>query len=130
MLAGLAAAALAAASASAQRLSEQFIPVGRSPGVSGVSAVIGTVTTVDQARGIMMVEVAGVPTSFVMTPRTQVWLDRSDLREMSLEVGYDGLRVGDVVEVKRGDPEVQAAAFGPNAARIADWIKIEASARD
>jgi hypothetical protein len=45
-------------------------------------------------------------------------------------VGYAGLRVGDLVEVKRGDPEVVAATAGAGEARIADWIKIEATARD
>jgi hypothetical protein len=130
LIAGLALAGAAAAPAAAQRLSEQFIPVGYSPGVSGVSAVIGEVVAVDELRGVMTVEVDGGLQRFVMTPRTSVWLDRSDERMHSLDVGYDGLRIGDRVEVKRGDPEVTAANFGASPASIADWIKIEASARD
>jgi hypothetical protein len=65
-----------------------------------------------------------------MTPSTEVWLDRSSERRSNLAVGYAGLRIGDLVEVKRGDPEVVAASVGASEARIADWIKIEATARD
>jgi hypothetical protein len=130
-IAGLAFVGVAAAPATAQRISERYIPVGESPGVSGVSAVVGTVVSVDQLRGVMTVEVDGQNQRFVMTPRTSVWLDRSTERLENLDVGYDGLRIGDLVEVKRGDPEVTAAAAGTTSqAAIADWIKIEASARD
>ncbi len=127
--AGLALAGAAAGAAQAQRLAEQFIPIGDSPGVSGVSSVLGEVTAIDEARGVMTVEVDGQPVSFVMTPFTNVWLDRSDEKRSSLDVGYAGLHVGDVVEVKRGDPVAVAAGVGADGGPVADWIKIDATAR-
>jgi hypothetical protein len=128
--AGLMLAAATAASAQAQRLTEQYIPIGESPGVSGSElAVIGTVTEVDQRRGVMTVDVAGQPTMFVMTPQTHVWLDRSDEGGANLDVGYAGLNVGDVVEVKSGEPAVLAASAGGAKTPVVEWIKIDATER-
>jgi hypothetical protein len=128
-VAGLALAGVAAASANAQRLAEQFIPIGESPGVSGVTSVVGEVTDIDERQGVMTVDVGGEPVGFVMTPFTNVWLDQSDERQASLDVGYDGLLVGDRVEVKAGDPVAAAAGVDAEGAPVADWIKIDATAR-
>lgn len=117
--------------ASAQRLTEQFIPVGESPGVSGVSAVIGRVVSVDPTRGLLVVEVDGRPVSYVMTPDSDIWLDRSDERMATLGVNMTALEVGDLVEIKGETPEAAVASTaGAAPARLADWIKIDASARD
>ena len=117
--------------AAAQMATEQYIPVGQSPGVSGVTAEIGVVTHVDNTAGIMTIDVGGEEHAFVMTRYTDVWLDRSDEGQPNMHVGYAGLEIGDVVEVNRGDAVAASAGVGDaSPLPLADWIKIDQTERD
>ena len=103
----------------AQKTTEQFIPVGQSPGVSGNHSVIGKVQAVN-ARD-QTVTIAG-PTGTVsakLTERTKIWLDRSKIRQANVKGTLADLRPGVTVEVKLEDPQ-RGASGGP-----AEWIKAQ-----
>jgi hypothetical protein len=105
--------------ACAQRTTEQYIPIGQSPGISGVRSYIGAITAVDpQGRTITVQDSTGAHTIRVVE-RTRIWLDRSAER-LSNDAGeMSDLRVGRRVEVKYVDDEARDTA---------DWIKVAVTA--
>lgn len=96
----------------AQEATEQFIPVGRSPGLSGIQTVIGNVEAVDAEAATVTVE--GVPPVRI-TERTRIWLDRSQIGETSTVGTLEDVQVGRRIEVKFVDNEAREEA---------DWIKV------
>jgi hypothetical protein len=105
--------------ATAQKATERFIPIGQSPGLSGHSTVIGTISTF--ANGMLEFSVSGNtgPQRVRVTPATRIWLDRSIASQPTLAGSPAELRAGRRVEVKLADAATPAAA---------DWIKIEVAA--
>jgi hypothetical protein len=115
LFAALASVALAGA-AGAHPATEQFIPIGESP---GPGVVQGTATpVVEPASGgppILAVERAGEEVgAYVVTPRTRIYIDRSDRGLPSLVGTLDDVQPGSIVEVRISDPET----------RVAEWIKV------
>jgi hypothetical protein len=108
-------AACALAPASAQQATERYVPIGRSPGVSGVSTVTGTVESVDAAAGRLTLRTDTGPRVLEIADATRIWLDRSALGESNRAASLGACQPGREVEVK-------LAAGG----RRADWIKIRA----
>jgi hypothetical protein len=106
----------ATAFAHGQKATEQFIPVGQSPGVSGKHTSIGEVAEVD-ARGktVTIIEPAGKRTVKI-TDKTRIWLDRSKLKQASATGGFADLKKGRRVEVKYEDPTRRD---------VAEWVKVE-----
>ena len=103
----------------AQRTTEQFIPLGQSPGVSNVLSYIGEIESVDQSASTVTVAGPDGSMTFRMTDSTDVWLDRSGMQQ-SNEVGSPAdLAAGRRVEVKYQDPETR---------EVAEWIKVAAAA--
>jgi hypothetical protein len=109
----------AALIATAQKATERFIPLGQSPGLSGRSTMMGTVSTF--ANGMLEFSVAAntAPQRVRVTPATRIWLDRSSASQPTLAGNPAELRAGRRVEVKLADAATPATA---------DWIKIEAAA--
>jgi hypothetical protein len=105
------------APAHAQRATERYVPIGRSPGLSGVSTVMGSVETVDPDGGRLTLRSAAGPREVEVDDSTRIWLDRSALGETNLAADLGDCRAGRSVEVKIG-------AGG----RVAEWIKIRAPA--
>jgi hypothetical protein len=97
----------------AQKMTEQFIPIGQSPGLSNEYTYIGAIESVDQdARTVTAA--GGHPVD--ITEETHIWLDRSSL-ELSNQVGdFADLQRGGKVEIKYEDNENKA---------VADWVKVE-----
>jgi len=91
----------------AQAATEVHIPIGRSPGVSGVTSVIGTVESVDPFT------VAG--RTFELTDRTIVYLDRNKLQRTNSVGVFGSIELGDFVEVR-------PLSRQPS---VADWVKVE-----
>jgi hypothetical protein len=105
-----------AGSVSAQRMTEQYIPIGRSPGVSGTKyALLGTIDSVSLARKTLRITGPQGPVTVTFTDSTKIWIDRSAHGE-SAQVGSPAdLTVGRRIEVK----------FVSEATRtVADWIKV------
>lgn len=102
--------------AQAQRATERYVPIGRSPGLSGVSTVIGTVEAVDAASGLLRVRAAAEIREVQTQATTRIWLDRSARGESSASAELLDCRAGAEVEVK----------LAPDG-RSAEWIKVRAS---
>lgn len=117
---GLGIALLCASShAHGQKATEQYIPIGQSPGVSQKLTYIGPIQNVDpRGRTITVVEPSG-PRTVKITERTRIWLDRTKLKSTNLKGSFEDLRKGRRVEVRYADPAQR---------RIADWVKVEIGA--
>ena len=102
--------------ASGQKATEQFIPIGKSPGLSGEYTKIGTLDEASaQAQSLTMSDASGSYTVRV-AETTRIWLDKSGLKSPN-EVGtFSDLKPGRMVEVKykNNDPESEL-----------EWIKVQ-----
>jgi len=126
-LVGMSALLWGSASApSAQKMTEQFIPIGQSPGLSGKYTVIGKLQSVNaQEKTCTVADTTGATSGALnvrITERTKIWLDRSKLEQPNLEGTIADLRPGATVEVKPESYQ-RGVSSGP-----ADWIKVQAPA--
>ena len=103
LLVGLAVAATAAP-AGAQRTTERFIPLGQSPGVSGISAFMGSISAVDPSRRTMTITGPGGAMMVRISDSTRIWVDRSIQRQSTTLGRLTDLWVGWNAEVKYLDP--------------------------
>jgi len=107
----------------AQKLTEQFIPIGQSPGLSGKYTVIGKLQSVNaQEKTCTVADTTGATSGALnvrITERTKIWLDRSKLQQPNLEGTIADLRPGATVEVKP-EGHQRGVTSGP-----ADWIKVQ-----
>lgn len=114
-IAGLA-AFIATSTAYAHPATEQFVPIGQSPGPGVVQGTAAAVA--EPASGgptIVGVESQGTEVgAYVVTPATRVYIDRSAQGLPSLVGTIDDVQPGRVIEV-RIDPE----------SRAAEWIKVQ-----
>ncbi len=104
-----------AQAALAQQTTEQFIPVGQSPGVSNVLSYIGEVESMDQSASTVTVAGSDGSMTYRIMPSTEIWLDRSGMGESNGVGSLADLAVSRRVEVKYQDPETR---------KIADWVKV------
>jgi hypothetical protein len=109
---------LAAAPAAAQRTTEQFIPIGQSPGVSGKLTVIGTIGSVDAAGRTFTVTTPSGPVRIALGDQTRVWIDASRVQKPARRGGIGDVQGGRRVEVLFEDPSTHTRAL---------WVKIEAA---
>ena len=100
--------------ARAQEATEQFIPLGQSP---GLSSDIGMIDLVDQVAQVIVIkeEPASGGRPVQVTEQTRIWIDRSAFRESNIAGGFDDLKTGRQVEVKYQDDERRERA---------EWIKV------
>lgn len=103
--------------ANAQQTTEQYIPIGRSPGVSDKYSYIGNIVAIDRKTRTITVEDRGEIRTIKVTAETRIWFDRSKVRRENIVATYGDCEVGLRVELMhvRGDENVAA------------WIKIEAT---
>jgi hypothetical protein len=102
--------------ASAQKATEQFIPIGRSPGVSGKLSWIGEIVGTDLRRRTLTIGEAQGTRTVKITDKTRIFLDRSKLKQPNLTGSFADLKQGRRAEVK-----YEAGAQG----HTADWVKVE-----
>ena len=105
--------------ADAQRTTEQFIPIGQSPGLSGVVTLVGEIVAVDPGAGSFTLRRPGDADTVTatVTNDTRIWLDRSSIGLASVTGGFGDLFVGGVAEIHFRDQEAR---------RDAAWVKIQA----
>ena len=104
-----------ASNAHGQQTTEKYIPVGQSPGVSGVSSYIGQIESADASNRTVTVSGPEGARTIRVTEETSIWLDRSELRLTNQTGSMADLRPGRRVEVKYVDEETYETA---------DWIKV------
>lgn len=112
-------ALLVGTAVSAQERTERFIPIGESPGISGVYSTIGTITEVDAERRTITVRGETETLTVRILEDTDVWIDRSAARQTNLVGDWSDLEPGRTVEVKCVDLEVREEA---------DWVKVAGGA--
>lgn len=103
--------------ATAQMTTERFIPIGKSPGVSGKYSYIGEIVAVDPASHTITVRDERGDHRITVNDDTDVWLDKSALRRTNTIGGYADCKVGTRVEVMHTRTDES----------VARWIKIDAS---
>jgi streptogramin lyase len=108
-------ALLLAGAAAAQEETERFIPIGKSPGVSGISSMIGTIQAADAEHRTITVESGGETMTVRIAEDTSVWIDRSAVRQTNLVGNDSDLEVGRTVEVKYVDDDERD---------VAEWVKV------
>jgi hypothetical protein len=100
-----------------QKETERYIPIGRSPGLSGRYTSIGSITAVDaRAKTITIADTAG-PRTVQLTDTTRIWLDRSKARLTNVSGRWADLVPGRRVEAKYQLPVARG--------HVAEWVKIE-----
>ncbi len=113
-IAALFAFLLSAPGAQSQKSTEQFIPIGQSPGLSTVLTDIAAIAEVDADARTITLSVAG-GRRVKVTEGTTIWLDRSKIRQSNVVGGFEDLRVGLQVEVNYEDSQRR---------EMAEWIKV------
>lgn len=105
-----------ASTAFGQEQTERYIPIGKSPGLSGVYAYLGEIVAVDAANRTITVRDSTETRTVEVAERTRIWLDRSALEQTNLVGTFDDLQVGRTVEIQYVDHETKETA---------DWIKVD-----
>lgn len=99
-----------------QKATEQFIPIGQSPGLSYKVTHMGKITNVNaRLRSITVAGEMGTHTVKI-TERTQIWLDYTKRKMTNRTGNFADLQQGRTVEVKYIDPQRKVSA---------DWVKVE-----
>ena len=109
-----------AGAAAAHPATEQFIPIGESPGPGVVQGTAGAVAEPTAATGgdpVISVEnsTGAELGAYIVTEHTRIYVDRSAQNLPSLVGSIDDVQPGRVIEV-RIDPDT----------RNAEWIKVRA----
>lgn len=99
----------------AQESSEQFIPIGQSPGISDRVSYIGKITAVNSTDNSLLIDSNRGSRLVKITPTTRIWLDRSKKNQTNTAATDADFKVGLMIEVKHIE----------NDETIADWVKIE-----
>lgn len=108
---------------SAQEATERYIPIGQSPGVSGKQTVIGKLAEVNTRDQTVTIVGPSGTSRVKVTPRTKIWLDRSQLGQTNLKGTIADLRQGATVEMK---PEGQQRGASDGSC---EWIKVQVAAQ-
>jgi hypothetical protein len=102
--------------AHAQQATERYIPLGKSPGLSGKYTYIGPISAADpESRTLTVFGPAGSRTVRI-TERTRIWLDRTKLRLPTRDGHFEDFRRGRMAEVEYEDHERKESAA---------WVKVE-----
>lgn len=102
--------------AHSQLMTEIYIPIGQSPGLSGTQTLIGEIVDRDgRARTVTIKAESGVRTVLV-TEKTHVYVDRSPLRLQNQYGSFEDCETGRKIEVHFVDPATRLRA---------EWIKVQ-----
>ncbi len=104
-----------ASPAPAHEQTERYIPLGRSPGLSGEVTLIGEIDQADAGERTVTIAVPDGSRTVEVTVRTRIWVDRSRYRRTTLKGDFGDLQVGRRIEVMFDDVERRETAA---------WIKV------
>jgi hypothetical protein len=100
----------------AQKETEIFIPIGKSPGVSGKYSMICKVEMVKVNDSIMTINQESGVMNLKMTEQTKIYLDKSKLKLQNKKGSYADIKPGMTMEVKYVDNKP---------GNPVDWIKVQ-----
>ncbi|MGH7163141.1 MAG: hypothetical protein ACREID_06635 [Planctomycetota bacterium] len=107
---------LAAGTAGAHQATEIYIPIGKSPGLSGKVTIIGSCAEVQAKERAVAIRAGGKSWNGLVTETTKIFLDRSKLRLPNTYGTFEDLRRGRMMEIKYRDGEGE---------RACEWIKVQ-----
>jgi hypothetical protein len=91
---------LSTSCALAQRATELFIPIGKSPGISGVCSMTGTIDSAYTSDHMLKMSTSsGENYGVQITDETKIYLDRSILKQTNKIGTYSDCKVGAYCEV-------------------------------
>jgi hypothetical protein len=111
------ATALLASAARAQETTEIFIPIGRSPGLSGETTVMGAIVSLDEGSGILKVSSDAGEHTARITAETRLYLDRTEMAAPNELASLADLRAGRRCEI-------HYVYEGGTRTERAKWIKV------
>lgn len=106
---------MTASGALAQQATEQYIPTGRSPGLSGQLTDIAAILSIDSDRRVVTLRTDGGEKQVRVAGETIIWLDRTRYGRSSVAARFEDLAPGQQVEIHYGDTTRQPP--------VAAWIK-------
>lgn len=103
-----------------QRSTERYVPIGKSPGLSGTYTVIGMVDSVSLERQTLICRYDSIMVRVRCTDKTRIWLDRSKAKLTNIAGTLKDIKKGMLMEVKFVD--ISRKTDG-----VADWVKAAVS---
>jgi hypothetical protein len=98
----------------AQKTTERFIPIGESPGLSGVKTVVGVANQV--TANSVIIDAQSTTQEIRIAPTTKIYLDRSSTRQPNTLGTMFDITPGATIEVR---------FLNDISAQPADWIKVK-----
>jgi len=106
--------------AKAQKATEIFIPIGESPGVSGLYSKIGTVSSLSEdEQTFILLDSLQQSHNVIVTDSSSIWLDCTMIKEKNVAGSFSDIKEGILLEVK------YFRAADSSYTDIAEWIKIQ-----
>ena len=101
-----------------QGATEIYIPLGKSPGISGVKTIVGSIDEIDEQQHQMSVSNASGTYKVAITGDTKIWLDKSKINGRNEAGSPADCKPGLKVEVKYTADRLAESV-------TAEWIKVE-----
>jgi len=92
-----------------------YIPIGKSPGISGKSTILGNIFQVNLQEKSILIKGPSGDHSIKTNEKTKIWLDRSQIKQPNLNGTFTDCQKDLRAEVKLVNPTTS----------IAEWIKIQ-----
>ena len=102
--------------ASAQEMTERYIPVGAYPSLAGKYTTAGAIVAVNEDARTLTVQSGERERTFRVTEVTKIWLDRSRLQQSTMD--------GDLTDLAAG-LEAEVRSLGPDQPDVAYWVKVQ-----
>ena len=100
----------------AQKETEVFIPLGKSPGVSGKYSIIGKVETVNAADSTITIRQDTGMKTIKITAATEIYLDRSKQKLTNRKCSFAECKPGLMTEAKYKDNKPESSI---------EWLKVQ-----
>jgi hypothetical protein len=100
----------------AQKETEVFIPLGKSPGVSGKYSVIGKVETMNANDSVITIAQDANIKTFKINSHTEIYLDKSKLKLTNTKGSFADIKKGLLVEAKYKDNKL---------GDLIEWLKVQ-----
>jgi hypothetical protein len=100
----------------AQRATELYIPIGKSPGLSGKYTTIGSIESLDVQKQTVVISDSSHTFTVLCSKDTRFYVDYSSSGKRNVRGTMNDCRIGMMAEVKYLGNKVGAAA---------EWIKVK-----